>query len=66
MDDEIESVFNDDNRNPKNNNSKDRYTQRLNYNLTESLSESLQEKNYVLKKYTLFPDLIEKWQNKDI
>ena len=34
------------------------YYERLNWKLTEYLNEELQEKNYAIRKYTLFPTML--------
>lgn len=54
----IKDVFDDEIRLPKGNKNKNRYNERLNYKLTQSLDEALWDKNYVLRKYTLFPKLL--------
>lgn len=54
----IKEVFDDENRLPKGNKNKNRYNERLNYKLTQVLDEALGDKNYVLRKYTLFPQLL--------
>jgi hypothetical protein len=54
----IEEVVNDDVWLPKNNKHEWRFCNRLNYKLTEYLDEIYWDKNYVIYRFTLHPNLI--------
>lgn len=55
----IEKIFDDNKWLPENNNDKFRYISRLNYKLTELLWEDGETKDYFIKKYTLYPNLLQ-------
>jgi len=60
IDSMIEVVFNDDEWIPKNNNNVDRFSNRLNYVLTEDLQNFIDiEKHYVIRKFSLHHNLLE-------
>ena len=54
----LEDCFEDDERTPKNDNDEDRFWWRLNYKLTNKLM-NFDIKKYVIKKYSLFHNLLE-------
>ena len=55
----IQECFDDDEWIPKNNENKNRFWSRLNYKLTDRLSSSILIEEYVVEKYTLYPDLLD-------